>query len=383
MDTREIIDVVNRDQNNNGKRDENDKKYQQQFETAFKQEAEDGELKGFMYDFWFIRDVMGFIKREKRLVFASSNAAYSVLSFVMGISSNIDPFYHGYFPEMFYGIRRNRRPFIPLVIPYDMDKKIVKYLENLYGKNNVEHDTCTYVVTIYNEKEKVYQFYLYLLKDYTLSFAEKMMKEELAGDNAENNAEKYLFGRIDRNYSVCEDEQALLSSREIKEVIIDYLDLCSSLDESIKDNSNRFVEETMNGTFAGLVNVIAATKGHNIWDGTERSAAANGIFTRDDVFNCSMEITHDKEDAFSIMEDVRKGRGMSKWKKYFAMGRKSASLSTYRALDSIRYNLSEKAVLPYAQILIYLADAKKRNASLYQSLFKEVMEEKRSSEKTI
>ena len=367
----------------NENRDDTD--FLQQFERILWRESKEATQKGFMHDLWFVRDVIGFIRKEKRLVYAGSNAAYSALAFAMGITNNIDPFCHGYFPEMLYGIRRNRRPIIPLIIPFDMEVSIARYLETVYGKDNVSYSDRTYTVSL-NVGEEAYQFYLNLTRSYALSFAERMINAEIANGNTTGNTDKFgrcLFGRIDRNFSVPEEMQTLLASTELREVVTDFLELYSGMDKSIMDNRDRFVKETLDGTFDGLVKMLAATMGQNIWDGTESCAAAVGIFTRDDLFNWSVRFTQDKEIAFSIMEDIRKGKGregkgLQKWKRYFSSGDMNASLMYYRAVNSIGFLVSERAVLPYGQILLYLADAKRRNRDLYQGIFREILEIKRA-----
>ena len=347
--------------------------FQKQVLDLFKKESFDASQRGYNLDFWFIRDVMGFFEDKKRLVFAGGNAAYSVLSYVLGLTDNID-FRRGYRPEMLYGIKKDRRPYIPLIVPWDFEEDLlVKYLKTTYGEKNVEYDGCAYTISLHIE-EKRYPFSLSLIKDCTLYFAERLLKKECDEKTISNSCRDIICRETEMDYTMTNTVQSSLNSVDLKEVISDFVMLFHNVDECIINNFNGFLTSTLDGTTEGLMHAVAVIKGTNIWDGTDESAASNGIYTRDDVYDYCLKFLDDKEKAFSIMEKVRKGRKLNE-KELIILTKAGASDAFIKACNKLRYIVSEGSIMPYVQILLYLTDFRIRKEKLYKTVLQEVVEQ--------
>ena len=350
-----------------------DPEFQKQVLDMFKEESFDASQRGYNLDFWFIRDVMGFIEDKKRLVFAGGNAAYSVLSYVLGITDSID-FRRGYRPEMIYGIKKDRRPYIPLIVPWDIEEDLlVKYLKTTYGEENVEYDGYAYTISLHIE-EKCCQLPLSLIKDRTLSFAERLLKKECDESTIPNSCRDIICQEAEMAYTMTNTVQSCLNSVELKEVIADFAMLSHNVDENIINNFNRFLISTLDGTTEGLMHAVALMKGMNVWDGTDESAASNGIYTRDDVYDYCLEFLDDKEKAFSIMENVRKGKKLNE-KEISLLIEAGASDDFIKACFKPGYIVYEGSTLPYVKILLYLTASRIRNEKLYKTVLQEVVEQ--------
>ena len=362
-------------------KNENNPGLQESFEEYYELECSDAESKGYLYDFWLLREIMMFIRKERRLAFVGGNAAYAFLSYIMKIADYVDPYYHDVcFPGMLYGIKGERRPISPLVIPEDMVQDIEMFLEKTYGGENIEHDENAYRITLQGEEGEEYQVYLYLIIDYSLSFVERLVREDLEGTEIDI-ADKYwayIFGRIDPAFTLTDEMRSCLESAELAEVVSDCIQLSDEIDEYIIRNTDEFLATFLDGTIDGLIKAVSSIKGSNIWDGTDECAAAVGIFCRDDIYDRCMEYLHDGEMAFAVMENVRKGKGLTATYSTI-LTEAEASDQFVMVLNKITFVMSERAVLPYVQIILRLTLEKKRNRDHYLEEFREVLKKKENS----
>ena len=354
-----------------------EKRDNKEFQNIISKEITEADKRGYGLDLLFIKDTIEYIRNENRLVLAGGNGAYSVYSFLLGITERTDPFYHGYYPEMLYGLKWERRPFIPLTISPDFEGDIVRYLENTYGKEDVEYDGHEYCISVRGEGGSTVQS-LSLIRDYTVSFVERLNKDEYATRDNLGKNERSFPGRIGYDCTVTDDLQTVLNSGELPEVISDYISLADGVDEAISENTKEFFQSVYDNTFYGLIKVMAAIKGSNIWNLGD-NAADYGLFTRDDVYNYVMKkYLLEKENAYSVMEYVRRGMKL-KEEDALRLLRAGASDRFIRILNEIRYMKSERGLFPYVQVVLWMASEKKKNRNHYLKVFDEVLRLKESA----
>ena len=349
---------------------QNEPDIKEKFKDIYTYESMCTEQRGYNYDIWFISDIMMFLKKERHIAFAGGNSAYSTIAYCAGITENINPFYNGYYPELLFGSKWERRPYLPLVISWEAEKNIISYLERTYDKQNIKYNGIEYTITVYGDNGNSYQLYLSLIKDLTLTFAEELTKCIFEDLNKHEISEDYWN-------NVFSERERYPDPNSLNKTISDFISLSFDVDENILCNQESFLESVLDGNYTGLINALASIKGNNIWNGTDKCAASIGMYARDDVFNYFLKPYADRELAYSIMEEVRKGnakRLREKFNKCFS----SCPLKLDYFLNScsdVRYMVSRRSVLPYAQLLCYLTHCR-RNVAQYQTILAELLKKK-------
>jgi len=94
--------------------------------------------KGFTQYFLVVADMMRFAKKKMLVGPARGSSCGSLVCYLMGINS-VDPIRHGLLFERFIDENRSDIPDIDIDFPDSKRHLVVKYLEQMYGKENVHH----------------------------------------------------------------------------------------------------------------------------------------------------------------------------------------------------------------------------------------------------
>ena len=144
--------------------------------------------------------------------------------------------------------------------------------------------------------------------------------------------------------------------------------LCDAECERI-DNFPEFGDEYLRamirdakpGTFDDLVKISALSHGTEVWHGNQKELVGRGqiklsdcIASRDDIMLYLMDMTMPKEEAYRIMESVRKGKGLTDEQKLIM---KDVGVPEWyiRVCEKIRYLFPKSHAVSYTMMAVRLA----------------------------
>lgn len=284
-------------------------------------ELEIVENNGFYYEFYLMKLITEKALESKRLVVIGERIVYSYIAYLMGIS-DIDPTGMNYPMEMLYSIGMNKSPeVITANVPSGYSTILVEYLNFLFGADLV-NIKGKYVVL----GDAKYSIDIDIRETQIITCADAMLSEECVNDLPEMFYKKRaLIFKEKQNYQ-----------------------------------DKEYVFEATTKQFTDLLHVVATIQGTDVWAANKRAGNGNLFFTCDDVYRYGQELFRDRDLAFKLMENVRKGKGGSEsiqslLKEY------RAGENTCEQLGKIKYLRSEGACLLDAQIIHFLI----RNISQY------------------
>lgn len=114
-------------------------------------------------------------------------------------------------------------------------------------------------------------------------------------------------------------------------------------------------------TFDDLVKISSLSHGTSVWDDNQKELVENGhivlsdcISSRDDIMLYLMNMTMPKDEAYRIMESVRKGKGLTEEQKQM-MKETSVPEWYIRVCEKIRYLFPKSHAVSYTMMAVRLA----------------------------
>lgn len=325
------------------------------FKKAFERFAEELEVvlaNGFVYEYCLAGWILDYAFERKRLAFTTHNTAYSFLAYLYGIS-DVDPIEKGYPLEMLLDLRLNRKPAFWIVTSDDFAKETMEFLKDRFGEENVETDGSNSVTVTYPLSAVGSDKYKIDTAIFGNPFIDSAEKKLCLHDNEGCN---YRFA-LDKRYFPGVFPECSDLSPTVRELLVDIISCPHYTEDNIRNNLNQFLDTVYDGTIEGIIRTISITKGSGIWKSMCEHPVqdAVGLYTRDNVYKFGLSLTGDKERAFHMMEQVRKGRGIpeNERKKYRD---NPAVRAVFDYCDGIQYMVSEGACVPYARLICSLAN---------------------------
>ena len=260
---------------------------------------------GYIYQYCVAKMVQDYCIRHNKLACPMGNAANSFLSFLYGITDPyIDPLEMELSTNMLFGLHMEREPVFIIAISPGFSQKIIRYLYKRFGKHAVSINGYGGVMVSVKYDSKMIHTSLVLVEDPFVEAAEEYLNK-YSRDFSHFVWEKFAFSGFPNKE---------LDDRE-RNVFIRFIETADNVDEEIRKDSELFSDSALGKSFDSLVTAIGIVKGKRIWPNFIHSKQKNTklLYTnRDDVYTYCLSLTGNAESAYSVMDNVRKGKGLSK-----------------------------------------------------------------------
>ena len=157
-------------------------------------------------------------------------------------------------------------------------------------------------------------------------------------------------------------EDIPLDDEDVLKLLCDTeLEIIQGIPEFGHEYARDMIKKAKPKTFDDLVKISALCHGTNVWDGNQEELFGCGeielpncIASRDDIMLFLMNKDMSKEDAYEIMELVRKGKGLSDEKK--ALMKECGVPDWYiKVCERIRYLFPKAHCISYTMMVVQLA----------------------------